>query len=356
MVILGKNIILYLQNDLGSYVRIGAGRSVEFNTSRELKETTNQQSGVSRSWINGMLEETLNVSGLQGYSNGSLYDATGLYTKLTASGTTPLNFQFTVDNGTYKFTYSGQCLIKTLRRARVYNDVSTYDAEFQVSGPVTVTQTGTYIPYYWLISNTQLTAAQVQNLIQTGSANTVNGPSYATISINFGAIAQQWLYFAIPSVSPDRLSYYVSVGDNGRVGQPGDLFTYTTLPITIGSNTNNYKIYSSNVAKINNSPMELRTYYPTGGAQVIGYGTTVYQKYTATGSEGNSITIPALAGVQLNKLILIMRGGIPATGIIAAPTVPTGQDISFDTSSGKFTVDASVPFVPGEQLTIIYLS
>lgn len=353
-VTLGKNIILYLVNDSSAVVRIGAARTVRRKAVREMKETSDSTTGRFKKYIAGMIDQTLSVQGLMGYSNGSQYDATDLYTKLVAVGTNLISFQYKVDNGTYVWTYSGQCIVSSFEESRQYNEAGSYDVELQVVGQITVTQTGTSVPYYWVTSPTALTAAQVVALIQAGSATSVTAPSYSTITINFLAPTGKYLYFAIPATSPDRLSYYVSVGDNGRVGQVGDLFTYVTQSITVGSLTANYKVYSTSISKTNNSPMDLRTFYPTSGG-IIGYGTSQYQSATAAGGS-NSITISLAAGVQLNKIILILRGGPPAELIIASPGVPTGSTLSWDATNGIVTCDSTNPFFAGEKITIIYLT
>jgi predicted secreted protein len=352
-VILGKNIILYLTNGLGSNVRIGAARTVKFSGTREMKETSDSASGSFKTFIAGMVDQTLSISGLMNFSNGSQYDYSDLYSKLVAAGTNLISFQFKEDNGTYVYTYSGQAIVSSFVRTKQYNDAGAYDVEMQVCGPVTVTSTGTSIPYYWLTSPTALTPSAVVSLIQAGSATGVSAPSYSTISINFGVPAGAYLYFAIPATSPNRLSYYVSVGDNGPIGSPGNLFNYVTLPITIGSGSPiNYKVYSSNISKANNSPMDLRTFYPTSGG-IVGYGNVYFDTYTCSGSEGTSVIISSGIGIQLNKIISIARTGTMATNILAYPSIVTGDDAAWDPSSG--TVYFANPVVAGEVLTITYL-
>ena len=344
-----------MTNGVGALVRIGAARTVKFSGAREMKETSDASSGRFKSYIAGMVDQKLSVSGLMNFSNGSQYDYSDLYTKLVAVGTNLISFQFKEDNGVYVYTYTGQAIVSSFERTKQYNDAGAYDVELQVSGEVTVTSTGTSVPYYWLTSPTALTPSVVVSLIQAGSATGVSAPSYSTISINFLAPSGKYLYFAIPSVSPDRLSYYVSVGDNGRIGTVGDLFNYTTLPITIGSGPAiNYKVYSSNVAKANNSPMDLRTFYPTSGGGVVGYGNVVYATYTCTGSEGTSVIIVAAIGVQLNKIIAINRPGTPSTNLIAAPAIITGEDVGWDASSATAYFGNAVAL--GEIITIIYLT
>lgn len=344
-----------MTNGLGANVRIGAARTVKFSGAREMKETSNSTSGRFKTYVAGMVDQKLSISGLMNFSNGSQYDYSDLYTKLVAAGTNLISFQFKEDNGVYVYTYTGQAIVSSFERTKQYNDAGAYDVELQVSGEVTVTSTGTSVPYYWLTSATPLSASAVVALIQAGSATGVSAPSYSTISINFLAPSGNYLYFAIPSVSPDRLSYYVSVGDNGRIGTVGDLFNYTTLPIIIGSGPAiNYKVYSSLISKVNNSPMDLRTFYPTSGGGVVGYGNVVYSTHTCTGTEGTSVIIVAAIGVQLNKIISIARSGQNATNLIAAPAIVTGLDAAWDNTSA--TVYFGNAVAPGEVITITYLT
>ena len=342
-----------MTNSLGAQVRIGAARSVKFTGSRQLLETSNNVSGRFKRYIAGMVDQTLSVSGLMGYSNGSQYDYTSLYEKLVAIGTNEITFAFKEDNGTYVNTYTGQCIVKNFERSRNYNDAGMYDVELQVNGEVTVSSTGSYVPYYWYASSSPLTDAAFVALIEAGTATGVSGPSYSTISINFAAPGGKYLYFAIPASSPDRLSYYVNVGDSGRIGQPGDLFNYNTLPVTIGSGPSiNYKIYSSNISKANNSPMDLRTFYPTSSG-VIGYGTTIYYEYTCSGSEGKTVTITGAIGVPVNKIIVILRGGQSIIKIATSGS-PVVDGAVWNLSTGELTFYNDV--VIDEKITLICLS
>lgn len=351
--VLGKDIILYLVNASSAVVPIGCARDVLRHAGREMIETSDDTSGRFKKFIAGMLNEGLSVTGITAFSNGSQYDSSDIYDMLKAAGTNLINFEYKVDNGTYLLTYSGQCLVASFEETSPWDGVSTYNCELQISGEVTVTQTGTYIPYYWLVSDVELTAIQVVALIEAGSSTSVSAPSYSTITINWGAPGGKWLYFAIPSTSPDRLSYYVSLGDQGRIGQPGDLFNYETKSITVGALTANYKVYLSNVSKVNNSPMDLRTFYPTSGG-IMGYGTTVNNTATAP-SSGTTFTIPALAGIQLNKLIILTRGTQIFTKIIASPAVPVGSEVSYDSTTGTLTVPVGQEWI-GEEVTYIYLT
>lgn len=352
-ILVGRDIVLYLVNDASAVLEVGCGLDVHRAGEREMLETSDNTSGRFTKYIAGKINQRLLVNGFTGYSNGSLYDSDDLYDKLVAAGTNLINFEYKQDNGTYIFTYSGKCLVKSFEETSPINGASAYNVELQVVGEVVKTQTGTMIPYYWLTSDTELTADEVVTLIEAGSATSVTAPSYSTITINWLAPGGKWLYFAIPSISPDRLSYYVSVGDQGRIGQPGDLFNYGTRGITIGSGAAiNYKVYSSNVSKVNNSPMDLRTFYPTSGG-IMGYGTTIYDKETST--PGTTITFASLVGVQLNKLIMVLRGTSAATDILASPAVPTGADVSYDATTGTFTYPVDNPLI-GEDVTAVWLS
>lgn len=352
-VLVGRDIILYLVNDTSDVLEIGCGLDVSREGEREVLETRDNTSGRFFKGIAGKITERLTVTGLTGWSNGSLYDGDDLYDKLVAAGTNLINFQYEQDNGTYVFTYSGKCLVQSYKETSPLNGASTYNATLAVIGEVTKTQSGTNIPYYWFTSDTELTIDQVVTIIEAGGSTSVTAPSYSTITINWLAPGGKWLYFAIPAISPDRLSYYVSVGDQGSIGQPGDLFNYGTRGITIGSGpTINYKVYLSNVAKVNNSPMDLRTFYPTSGG-IMGYGTTNYDKQTSTDGV-DTITFPLLVGVQLNKLIVVLNGSQAATMINASPAVPNGGEVSYDATTGTFTYPSGE--LVGNDVTAVWLS
>lgn len=352
-VTVGKNIVLYLINSLSASVPVGEATQVTRKAQRETKETSDSTTGRYKKYIAGMIDQSFSVTGLIGFSNGSYYDSTDLYAKMVEIGTNLVNFEYKEDNGTFVYTYSGQCLISSFQESSGYDDIGGYDVELQVVGEITVVQTGTMLPYYWLTSSSALTADQVVALIEAGGSTSVTAPSYSTITINWGAPGGKWLYFAIPAISPNRLSYYVSMGDQGSIGQPGDLFNFDPKSITIGSGPAiSYKVYQSNVSKVNNSPMDLRTFYPTTGG-IMGYGTTIYDKQTSTDGV-DTITFPLLVGVQLNKLIMVLNGTQAATNILASPAVPTGADVSYDATTGTFTFPSGL--LVGNDVTCVWLT
>lgn len=353
-ILAGRDIILYLVNNASVLVEMGCGLDVRRAGEREMLETSDNTSGRFTKFIAGKINQRLLVTGFTGWSNGSLYDSDDLYDKLVAAGTNLVNFEYKQDTGTYIFTYSGKCLVKSFEESSPYDQVSAYNIELQVIGEIVKTQTGTFLPYYWFTSDTELTADEAVTIIEAGGSTSITAPSYSTITINWMAPGGKWLYFAIPSISPDRLSYYVSLGDQGSIGQPGDLFNYGTRAITIGSGPAiNYKVYLSNVSKVNNSPMDLRTFYPTTGG-IMGYGTTVNDTATAP-SSGTTFTIPALAGIQLNKLIILARGASIFTKIIPSPAIPTGSQVAYDSTTGTLTVPVGVEW-SGEEVLYIYLT
>lgn len=353
--VLGRDIRLFMENGVSALVEIGCGLDVRRAGEREMLETSDNTSGRFTKFIPGKINQRLLVSGYTGFSNGSQYDSSEAYDKLVSAETTPINFEYIVDNGTFTYTYSGKCLVKSFEESSPINGAAAYNLELQCVGEITKVVTGTYVPYYWVASDTVLTADEVVALIESGdpSVTSVSAPSYSTITINWLAPGGKYLYFAIPSSSPDRLSYYVSMGDQGRIGQPGDLFNYNTKAITIGGGGPiNYKVYQSNVSKVNNSPMDLRTFYPTTGG-IMGYGTTLYDKQPTVDGD-TTVTFPLLIGVQLNKLVVVMNGNQVATMIKPSPAVPDGGEVSYDATTGTFTYPAGE--LVGGDVTAVWLT
>lgn len=70
--------------------------------------------------------------------------------------------------------------------------------------------------------------------------------------------------------------------------------------------------------------------------------------YTATGSEGDTVTIASLSG---KKILMVSKDGITQAGIITTGT-PTGKQVLYNSGTGSFTFTTS--FEPNENLFIVY--
>lgn len=114
------------------------------------------------------------------------------------------------------------------------------------------------LPYFYGTSATQPTANQA--LIDSGSKTVAN--SDGTITINYGTVNNQYLWFAIPNASTTKQGWYVTDLNKGNIGTSGDLFNAHSL-VEIDSPDaywidENYKIYITNYATSLTQPMQMR--------------------------------------------------------------------------------------------------
>jgi hypothetical protein len=103
-----------------------------------------------------------------------------------------------------------------------------------------------------------------QALINSGSKSVSSSTS--TITISFNSVASDYIWFAIPSTSTSKTSWYVDALNTGSIGglvsAGGNLFpTFDTVvinsPTSLWSGIS-YKVYISNYQTLSSSPMQLR--------------------------------------------------------------------------------------------------
>jgi hypothetical protein len=132
-------------------------------------------------------------------------------------------------------------------------------------------------PYFWGVSASSITAADVPALITAIGANSPNrvvAYSRSTIVINFGVPSsqQRFLWFAVPAtgfnpqgtvaILPNKTSWYVNESNQGLIGTTNDLFNApSTLAVTSTAPSwsgVNYKIYVTNYATSSDVNMQIR--------------------------------------------------------------------------------------------------
>lgn len=123
------------------------------------------------------------------------------------------------------------------------------------------TITGLY-PYFWGVSASALTPADVATAIQYGSKTKVVASSTGTITITFNA-SSEYLWFAIPNTSTSKTVWYVNALNNGSIGGASNLFGTEGVESVTSSDGFwsgvGYKIYITNYATSTGSDsMQLR--------------------------------------------------------------------------------------------------
>lgn len=138
-----------------------------------------------------------------------------------------------------------------------------------ITSAKSTTITGIY-PYYWgIVASGGAPAGSNRpsptNNLVTGGTKVV-ATSNGTLNINFGSTSDDYLWFAIPSISTSKSCWYIDALNNGSIGGSvnpgGNLFPDpNTVAITSGEGCwsgINYKIYISNYQSAVSSIMELR--------------------------------------------------------------------------------------------------
>jgi len=260
-VILGKNIILQVLSS-GVYIPVAVGRDVTLTINRAALEKTSTESGKYREFLKGKIDHTLDISGLASIA-GSGFTMDMLYNEITGNDAGYLYYKFIVQDDFFTVVYSGKGVMTTMPMKRTYNEAATYDVTIQGSGIVASNKTGSSYPYFWLISDSPLTAGAAASLITASGANEVYANSNDTINILWSAFTPKYLVFSIPSTSALKTSFYVDDFDQAGIGDAYSLFgapVVENITDPFGQFTGvPYNIYISNWPTItNNSIMQLR--------------------------------------------------------------------------------------------------
>jgi hypothetical protein len=108
-----------------------------------------------------------------------------------------------------------------------------------------------YYPYFYGKSSTQKSAADIVNIIQSGTGFTkVVSNGAGSLSMNFSATGE-WPWFAVYSFYPTKSTWFESALNSGNIGLvPTDLFAAPIAPLSVTSPdgywTVTYKIYPAN--------------------------------------------------------------------------------------------------------------
>lgn len=115
-------------------------------------------------------------------------------------------------------------------------------------------------PYFFGVSDTELSAAQVVSAIEASGGTKVLGDASGNIDITFGNTASKYLWLAHISSDPTKTSWYISELNNDTI--PGTLFGAPTedqsVNIPSGASGINYTIYDSEYATIPAGTMQFR--------------------------------------------------------------------------------------------------
>ena len=104
-----------------------------------------------------------------------------------------------------------------LNISRAAGTVSDTDTSPNITG---------YYPYYWGVSDNDLTSLEITNLIQGGnpSVNKVIGNVSGNINITFGNTSAKFLWMVHQANYTTKTKWYISELNNGNIGSTDDLF------------------------------------------------------------------------------------------------------------------------------------
>jgi hypothetical protein len=133
-------------------------------------------------------------------------------------------------------TYSKKCCDGSLQAQGIGSIVRNVDI------PTTL------IPYFWGVSDTLLTTAEIVTLIRTENCNVVNQYANSDLQIVWNANGK-FLWFAIQDVYPNKTKWFNTTLNQGNIGGASNLFNDAAIgnvvtPLYDAS----FKIYKSNYA------------------------------------------------------------------------------------------------------------
>ena len=107
-------------------------------------------------------------------------------------------------------------------------------------------------PYFWGVSDTQLTPAQIISVIEAGNGNKVVSTATGTITITFNATTAKFLWFAHDATYTTKTIWFVSSLNTGSIGGLTNLFgsaqtSNLNSPTSLWS-SRSFKFYSTNYA------------------------------------------------------------------------------------------------------------
>jgi hypothetical protein len=118
-------------------------------------------------------------------------------------------------------------------------------------------------PYFWGVSDSQLTPAQIISVIEAGNGNKVVSTATGTITITFNATTAKFLWFAHDATYTTKTIWFVSALNTGSIGGSTNLFgsaqtSNLNSPTSLWS-SRSFKFYSTNYATTTSSDsMQLR--------------------------------------------------------------------------------------------------
>lgn len=118
-------------------------------------------------------------------------------------------------------------------------------------------------PYFWGVSDTQLTPAQIISVIEAGNGNKVVSTATGTITITFNATTAKFLWFAHDASYTTKTIWFVSSLNTGSIGGLTNLFgsaqtSNLNSPTSLWS-ARSFKFYSTNYATTTSTDsMQLR--------------------------------------------------------------------------------------------------
>lgn len=140
-------------------------------------------------------------------------------------------------------TYSVKCCDGTLQAQGI--------------GSISSDQVPIFIPYYWGVSQTTVTANQIIALITSGQANVIN--QYPNGQIELSWMAQgEFLWIAYQSIYPNKTRWFNTILNQGNIGGVNDLFGMPTqFTLTTEYYSQVFKFYVSNYATTTSGTMLL---------------------------------------------------------------------------------------------------
>ena len=133
----GIDVVLKYSDDMFPFI---CARSIQFDISRDMIETSVTGSGYYRTYVAGSMQWGGTLEGLTFISNGTIDgDIENMYYLLQNNFLFQIRWYEEDESGTYYLQKQGECYINSISEISSFDNMVTFNASFTGSGPITIT-------------------------------------------------------------------------------------------------------------------------------------------------------------------------------------------------------------------------
>lgn len=133
----GIDVVLRYSDDMFPFI---CARSIQFDISRDMIETSVTGSGYTRTFVPGAIQWSGTLEGLAFISGGTVDgDMSIMYTYIQNGTLFELRWYEEDEGGTYFLQKTGYAYINSISEISSFDNMVTFNASFTGSGPITIT-------------------------------------------------------------------------------------------------------------------------------------------------------------------------------------------------------------------------